>query len=97
MKVGLNNPHTKSIVLSTKDFSENADAEEEEDEEGGAKYVEYQNVPRAMKRRKMRRRGGKLSQARNTQPAVTALEASKKQSIINEEANDNAGSPGEKA
>ena len=45
----------------------------------------------------MRRRGGKLSQARNTQPAVTALEASKKQLIINEEANDNAGSPGEKA
>ena len=36
MKVGLNNPHTKSIVLSTKDFSENADAEEEGDEEDGA-------------------------------------------------------------
>ena len=40
MKVGLNNPHTKSIVLSTKDFSENAD-EEEEEEEDGAKYVEH--------------------------------------------------------
>ena len=50
-----------------------------------------------MKRRKMRRRGGKLSQARNTQPAVTALDISKKQSIINEEDdNANAGAPGEK-
>ena len=50
-----------------------------------------------MKRRKMRRRGGKLSQARNTQPAVTALDISKKQSIIDEEDPGNAGSPGEKA
>ena len=50
-----------------------------------------------MKRRKMRRRGGKLSQARNTQPAVTALDMSKKQSIIDEEDHANAGSPGEKA
>ena len=38
MKVGLNNPHTKSIVLSKKDFSENVAGEEEE--EDGAKYVE---------------------------------------------------------
>ena len=91
MKVGLNNPHTKSIVLSTKDFSEHADAEEED----GAK-IEHHNAPRSMKRRKMRRRGGKLSQPRNTQPAVTATDVTKKQSIINEEDdNANGGTAGE--